>query len=1251
MNEKHGIFKYQYSLSSDACYVSIEAKIGEIITLQISEVYGIYCGYSKILIYDNYDGIYELDSFCVRNSSFNDHSAVKFESKSGKMVVIYKDRSDSQSSFFGEYIVKSDLPDPVVFKHQTSLHTVNETNFLFVTKKNLLSVFTRPINSSVWNDPAERFNATRSRFHSSLVLEGRVCVYDSLQVDETVHCFHVVRASLQRTVYETLSRDPVDITPLVGPSLVAVSGLKFLVVGGYKPLTSFPNRNVWAVDLSTGSKEVLNFTLPQDIRVQEKSTVYVEDRLFVVGKTERSFKKESVLVYYDFNSSLFEVFDTEHLTGVDKFYWCEVESYFIAIVVSENETFMFFPLHDYWLNISSVVKINLYVSENLDHSLFYCLVSHSFNLNLKLYYESNSNFWTVFQTEEICLAAKNSFECLNVLGDSCDIYPCVNGGHTCRKKLKPIFDNLNKTFLCDKSKLNDSNFTLANTIQTRPLCKCLGNVNVNCVNCKSVGCSAYNDCTDCNQSPFCQWSVRYNFCEIKSSQKAKSVCASRLLQGFNQSQIVNTTCVECMKHSDCGWMSSPVKGCVPGNLQRPLYHHFKNETGVLRKGGSDEITWKFLRCPLCDECAEGSHDCTENEVCVDEVRGWTCDCKDGYERPSVGESCRPVCSQPCSNGNCTKPDFCGCFHGFYGSSCDLACPCNQNSRCDIVDGKVKCLECENNTAGDRCQLCEKSHIRLNEVCQSCMSLCNRKTDKCSVSSSGAVTCHGCQGNAWGDKCEKCNEGYFSLDGDCKRCRCNNEDNLCNPETGGNCRCVGKTESSIQECAGYNPPPSLKCYELQCNKCKAGYIGEPASGSPCYKWLHTSDQHCFDPDLPGNCYDHRSYDDKKTHVEAGQVVAYALPPKPASKADCRVYVDVWTGVVDVYFVFDPKNYFVVKLNDTGEHVEKVIDLKTTSGLSYKKISYKKSEHMRSMFYHVTMNKKEALIVEGVVGRLVVTRKHTKKDHNGLFYVIVRAKSGGLIQKRSVRQKGASGRIAFRQDEPRLDLFVFFSSFFSLGGILSVLTTSVWKFRRMVNNRRARINHQLQMIPLARRPCRLVYVCIDDNQPQDCCQESEESLLLPGSDDEKPVRNLKGILNKKPKSPDRGEASRVNDSADADEKQQSDDSSEPKSSPAKMVRFASSPNIVHFEVPEVESLKTHCRPVVVQPTSSNLSKGVITYIATLPATNPGESCQKPVVFLSTLASIEREDENAEDLIADEERKKRKKFKFCSRAQSDF
>ena len=1245
MNEKHGVFKYQYSSSSHACYVSIEAKFGEIITLQISEVNDIYCGHSKILIYDSYDGIYELDHFCLQNSSFNEHTAVKFESKSGKMVLIYKGNSNPQSSFFGEYFVKNDLSDPVVFKHQSSLQTVNETHFLFVTRKNLLSVFTRPINSSVWNDPAEHFNATRSRFHSSLVLADQACVYDSLLVDETVHCFHVFRAVLQRAVFKSLSRDPVGITPLVGPSLVAVGRLKFLVVGGYEPLSSYPNRNVWAVDLSTGLKEVLNFTLPQDIRMQEKSTVYVDDRLFVEGKTETNLKSEPVLIYYDFNSSLFKHFDTKHLTDVDKFYWCEVDTYYIAIVVSKNETFLYFPLHNYWLSISSIVKVNLYVSENLDRSLFYCFLSHTLNLNLKLYYESNSNFWTVFQTEEVCLAAKSSFECLNILGDSCDIYQCVNGGHTCRKKLKPTLDNLNKTFLCDNYISNDLNFTLASTNQTRPLCKCLGNGNVNCINCESVGCSAYNECTRCNQSPYCQWSARYNFCEVKSSQKEKSVCAISVVQGYNQCQTVNT-CVECMKYSDCGWMSTGKNWCVPGNLQRPLYHHFSLALDVLRKGGSDKTSWNFLRCPLYDECAEGSHDCAENEACVDEVRGWTCVCKDGYERPSVGGSCRPVCSQPCSNGNCTKPNFCDCFHGFYGSSCGLACPCNQNSRCDVVSGQVKCLKCENNTAGDRCQLCEKNHIRLNKACRSCMSMCNMKTDECDVSPSGAVTCRGCQGNAWGEKCEKCEEGYFNLDGECKRCRCNNEDNLCNPETGGNCRCGGKSESSKQECAGYNPPSSLQCWKFQCDKCKAGYIGQPTGGSLCYKWLHNSDQHCFDPDLPGNCYDHRGYDDEKTHVEAGQVVAYALQPKPASKADYRVYVDVWMGEVDVYLVFDAQSYFVVERNDTGEHVEKVIDLKTTSGLRYKKISYKKSEHMRSQFYHVTMKKKEALKVEGVAGRLVVTRKHTKKDQGrGFLYVIVRAKSGPKIRKRSVERKGASGRIAFRQDEPRLDLFVFFSSFFSLCGILSVLITSMWKFRRMVNNRRARINHQLQMIPLARRPFRLVHVCIDDNQPQDGCRESEEKLLLPSGDDEKPVRNLKGILNKKPKSPDK--ASRVKHNAD--DTQQDDDS--PKSSPQKMVRFASSPNIVRFEVPDVEILKTHCRPVVVQPTSSNLSQGVITYIATLPATNSGDNCQKPVVFLSTLASLEREDEDAEDFVADEERKKRKKFKFCGRAQSEF
>ena len=1250
MNQNHGIFKYQYSSFSDFCYVTLEAKFGEVITLKISEVTGIFCGFNKILIYDNYDGIYELDSFCEKNSSFNENPVREFESKSGKMVLIFKEHSNSQPSFFGEYFIKNVSSVPVVFKHQSSLHTVNETHFLIVTRTNYLSVFIRSLNSSVWNEPIKYLN-TRSRFHSSVAMANKICVYDSLLVDEKVRCFHIDahQASLKSTTYNTLVRNSIEIIPLVGPSLVAVSNHKFVVIGGYKPLTNFPNVNVWTVDLSTNKKETLNITLPLDFRTQEKSAVYANDRLFIMGHTKTSLKSESVLISYGFTSSLFEVIDNVPVTSFDKFCWCEVRNNSVAIVVGKNDSFLFFPLQSYWLNISSIVKVNVYVTENVDQYLFYCSLNHSYDLNLKLYYASNNNFWTIFRSEGICLAARNSFECSNILGENCEVYKCEDGGYTCRTKIKSTFDSSNKTFMCDRYKFYDLNFNLVNTNQTRPLCECSNNENRSCINCKYVDCAAYDDCTRCNQQTLCQWNADYYFCETIKSQTSKLVCTNSDKLAQCQGAKCKNSCVECLRCSECGWMLDD--WCVPGSLQHPYLPKISHSQQTnISNNAVDNTVWNFFQCPLVNECERGNHNCSAYEVCVDKAKGWTCICKEGYERPSTGEECGPVCTEPCLQGKCVGPNVCECSYGFYGNTCGLTCPCNRNSHCDVINGEVKCLKCENNTFGRRCQFCKNNYVGMftsekNKVCLSCRSLCNEKTDECSLSSSGVVTCRGCQGNTRGQNCENCKDGFFLQDDGCRRCRCNNEDNRCNPNTGGNCKCGKNAMSSKPDCNQYNPPASLQCWRYQCDKCKVGYVGQPSGSSFCYKWLHNNDEHCFDPDDHSYCYNHRSFDqgdDQKEHLDASAVVAYALQPKPASKADYRVYVDVWAGEVDVFLVYDSQNYFVIERNNSGEHVKEDIGLKLASpgGLSYKKVVYKKSEHMHFKIYHVTMKKLEALKIERVAGRLVVTRKFTKKDR-GFLYVIVRAVGNKKMQKRSLeKEKGASGRITFRQDEPRLDLFVFFTSFFSLCGILSVVITSVWKFRRMVNNRRARINHQLQMIPLARRPCRLVYICIDD--------ESQDDQHESNSDDEKPLKSLKGILNKKSKSADQAEASRVKSQQEDEESSSKGDA---KHSPTKMVRFASTPNIVRFEVPEVERLKTHCRPLVVQPTSSNESRqAVITYIATLPSTNHDDNRQKPVVFLTTLASIERQDHESEDLLAEDEKKKRRKFLFFNRDQSE-
>ena len=40
-----------------------------------------------------------------------------------------------------------------------------------------------------------------------------------------------------------------------------------------------------------------------------------------------------------------------------------------------------------------------------------------------------------------------------------------------------------------------------------------------------------------------------------------------------------------------------------------------------------------------DECTTNEHDCDLHEVCVNNVGGYTCQCKEGFERGNQGRSC------------------------------------------------------------------------------------------------------------------------------------------------------------------------------------------------------------------------------------------------------------------------------------------------------------------------------------------------------------------------------------------------------------------------------------------------------------------------------------------------------------------------------------------------------------------------------------------------------------------------------------
>lgn len=67
---------------------------------------------------------------------------------------------------------------------------------------------------------------------------------------------------------------------------------------------------------------------------------------------------------------------------------------------------------------------------------------------------------------------------------------------------------------------------------------------------------------------------------------------------------------------------------------------------------SGEVTQRSLNLLIHSGCENG------------ECSGNRCVCNKGYRLDSTGKFCTPVCSPPCSKGNCTEPNVCSCNRGY-----------------------------------------------------------------------------------------------------------------------------------------------------------------------------------------------------------------------------------------------------------------------------------------------------------------------------------------------------------------------------------------------------------------------------------------------------------------------------------------------------------------------------------------------------------------------------------------------------------
>ncbi|KAK3588362.1 hypothetical protein CHS0354_005627 [Potamilus streckersoni] len=610
-------------------------------------------------------------------------------------------------------------------------------------------------------------------------------------------------------------------------------------------------------------------------------------------------------------------------------------------------------------------------------------------------------------------------------------------------------------------------------------------------------CSGNTKCADCMKTPGCGW------CAF-GEQNGNGICMPGGLVGPSVGQ--------------CN-LDNVTYGDKPMSVvDQKFYERTK----------SSPPTWSFSTCPLENECDNNHHNCDVNytQDCVNTDAGFNCQCKKGYFLIEEGNQCKPECHQGCSHGTCVSPDKCQCHFGYVKDDCSVKCRCNENSNCKSEKETDDCLQCMNNTQGLYCQECKplfvgNPSLSIPIPCKSCTEYCNNHTDFCFAWSNdkwtlipflmekynytrtkeflaelslieprgpeeNSAVCFNCQHHTKGKQCQDCEPGYFRLSkttDPCTKCMCNGHSDTCDID-GVNCHCQNNTES---RCGKRENKEEIPCYRLQCSACKEYFMGTPTKGHQCYRQMSVNREYCFDPTTQTDCSQNPG------PLQQGRTVFFGVQPKYVN-VDIRITIDVTKGGIDVYFSPSEMTFMVDVDKKTGVHnvkldssiySEDILDVKKRKRRSIEHEIHKREANASSSWYYY-LNEIQAkdmntfitvsapgtiLIIRDVKYRLVITLPNEKLDlRTSKFYIV-------FVSRGADDQNETYGSLYFRQDQPHIDLFVFFSVFFSCFFLFLAMCVLLWKTKQVFDSRRSRQQRAREMQHMASRPFAKVLVLIE------------------------------------------------------------------------------------------------------------------------------------------------------------------------------
>ncbi|XP_047489262.1 multiple epidermal growth factor-like domains protein 8 [Penaeus chinensis] len=522
----------------------------------------------------------------------------------------------------------------------------------------------------------------------------------------------------------------------------------------------------------------------------------------------------------------------------------------------------------------------------------------------------------------------------------------------------------------------------------------------------------------------------------------------------------------------------------------------------------------------------------KSQLCTDRLEGYECICAPGYNMtkdgncsPVCSQGCvSGTCIEPnnCSchfgfvGANCSIKCHCNGHSDCAGT--------------DQLDKCLKCHNNTMGAQCDKCKPFFVGDPSNGGSCVSCYNYCNTHTNSCisrdllfkaNISvlepppdifmvlnvTEGARTeavCLNCKGNTTGSKCEGCLSGYFrgkqDLSSSCRPCQCNGHGTKCDQVWGNKCNCGNNTDtqcSSKTRGGNADKDEEKSCWQQQCSKCKETYLGNPSNGHQCFMQMSVEKEYCLDPYVQNECRNEPS------SLSQGQTVFFAVQPK-FMNVDIRLIIDVTKGGADVYFSSRDDTFVVTVNQTTGKHQvdidsnypiaeeeapvmytaplkrnyigtgfdffelggislnpkKEMVVNKTQRTITEYHLLEKTAEGLKT--FATVSRSSDILIVRNVSNRLVITLPQLQHDlRSAKFYVIVY----GIGNENEVDTYGS---IFFRQDQPRIDLFVFFSVFFSCFFLFLAVCVVVWKIKQGVDLRRARRRHVVEMLHMAKRP---------------------------------------------------------------------------------------------------------------------------------------------------------------------------------------